>query len=44
MLDVQGLGDTPEQVEARMFMRRSPETAVVTVWDRRAEKTPGSWL
>ncbi|NPV48967.1 MAG: LamG domain-containing protein [Armatimonadetes bacterium] len=39
MLDVQGLGDTPEQVEARVFVRRSPETAVVTVWDRRAEKT-----
>jgi hypothetical protein len=40
MLDVQGLSGMPEGVEARVFVRRDPESTVVTIWDRRAEKQP----
>lgn len=40
LLDVQGLSGMPEQVEARVFVRRDPGAAVVTIWDRRADKQP----
>lgn len=40
MMDTLGLSGMPEQVEARVFVRRQPPGAVVTVVDRRPERTP----
>jgi hypothetical protein len=40
MLDVRGLSGMPERAEARVFLRQSPAEAVVTVVDRRPERTP----
>lgn len=40
MMDVRGLSGMPERVEARVFVRAQPAGAVVTVWDRRPERTP----
>jgi len=40
MLDERGLSGMPEHVDARVFVRETPPGAVVTVVDRRAERTP----
>ncbi len=40
MMDVRGLAGMPEGVEARVFVNQDSPGAVVTVWDRRTERTP----